>query len=83
MIPDQAFRLPVQYKGRRTVHRKGHRHRFALPGIRPGGRCRRGMDRNDRKGNRRTNRVRERQPGRPIKIERGISCRGNEGVCQN
>ena len=26
------------------------------------------MDRNDRKGNRRTNRVRERQPGRPIKI---------------
>ena len=31
MIPDQGFRLPVQYKGRRTVHRKGHRHRFAFP----------------------------------------------------
>uniref|UniRef100_UPI004025BB8C hypothetical protein n=1 Tax=Parabacteroides merdae TaxID=46503 RepID=UPI004025BB8C len=38
--------------------------------------------RNDRKGNRRTNRVRERQPSRPIKIEHGISCRGNEGAVQ-
>lgn len=69
---------PVWYKGRRAVHRKGHRHRLALPGIRPGGRCRRRMDRNDRKGNRRTSGMRERQPGRPIKIEHGISCRGNE-----
>lgn len=36
---------------RRTVHKKGCRHSFALCGIRPGSRCRRNVDRNNRTGN--------------------------------